>query len=97
VLRWGGVAVATGLVGGTSLATTVYPFITRGVSLVGIDSVDAPASLRSSVWAGLASALDAEQLAALVDREIGLDDVGAGLSQLDRGEAHGRILVDPSR
>jgi putative YhdH/YhfP family quinone oxidoreductase len=95
-LRWGGVAVATGLVGGASLATTVYPFITRGVALVGIDSVDAPAPLRTSVWAALAGALDAAPLAALVDREIGLDGVAAGLAQLDRGDAHGRILVNPT-
>lgn len=96
VLRWGGLAVATGLVGGASLATTVYPFITRGVSLVGIDSVDAPGQLRASVWAALAGSLRADTIEALIDREIGLDGIAGGLAQLDRGDAHGRILVDPS-
>jgi NADPH:quinone reductase-like Zn-dependent oxidoreductase len=97
VLRWGGVAVATGLVGGASLATTVYPFITRNVALVGIDSVEAPASVRASVWEALAGALPDGTLEALVDREVGLDGIGAGLSQLGRGDAHGRILVEPTR
>ncbi|HUD70142.1 MAG TPA: acryloyl-CoA reductase [Acidimicrobiales bacterium] len=97
VLRWGGVAVATGLVGGAALATTVYPFITRGVSLVGVDSVEAPGQLRSTVWAALAGSLGPATLEALVDREVGLDGIADGLGQLDRGDAHGRILVDPNR
>ena len=97
VVRWGGVVVATGLVGGAALATTVYPFITRGVSLVGVDSVDAPAPLRSSVWAALTGSLGAATLDSLVDRQVGLDGIADGLGQLDRGDAHGRILVDPTR
>jgi acrylyl-CoA reductase (NADPH) len=97
VLRWGGVVVATGLVGGAPLATTVYPFITRGISLVGIDSVDAPPSVRAGIWTALSGSLDRDVLDALVDREIGLDEVAAGLAQLDRGDAHGRILVEPAR
>jgi acrylyl-CoA reductase (NADPH) len=97
VLRWGGVAVATGLVGGAPLETTVYPFITRGVSLIGIDSVEAPLHVRASVWAALAGALGPDTLATLVDREVGLEGVADGLSQLDRGDAHGRILVEPTR
>jgi acrylyl-CoA reductase (NADPH) len=97
VLRWGGVAVATGLVGGAALATTVYPFITRNVSLIGIDSVEAPAGLRAEVWAALAGAVGADALGALVDREVGLEGIADGLAQLDRGDAHGRILVEPSR
>ena len=47
----------SGLVGGAGVETTVYPFITRNVSVLGIDSVEAPATLRDDVWAQLDGAL----------------------------------------
>ena len=97
VLRWGGTVAATGLVGGAALETTVYPFITRNVSLLGIDSVLPPPHVRREVWETLACALEPERIAQLVDREVGLDGIAAGLAQLDRGDARGRVLVDPSR
>lgn len=97
VLRWGGAVAATGLVGGAAVATTVYPFITRNVALLGIDSVEAPAKVREEVWDTLACALPAAAISSLVAREIGLDGVGEGLAELDRAAARGRILVDPNR
>ena len=78
VLRWGGSVAATGLVGGAAVATTVYPFITRNVAVLGIDSVDAPAPLRAEVWETLACALDAARAEALVAREVGLDGIARG-------------------
>lgn len=97
VLRWGGAVAATGLVGGATLSTTVYPFITRNVALVGIDSVDAPAPVRAEVWATLAGALRPAALDALVAREVGLDGIAACLDELHRGVARGRFVVDPTR
>jgi D-arabinose 1-dehydrogenase-like Zn-dependent alcohol dehydrogenase len=97
VLQWGGAVAATGLVGGTGLETTVYPFITRNVAVVGIDSVDAPRSVRAEVWETLACALGDEMIERLVAEEIGLDGVAAALAVLDRGGARGRVLVDPAR
>jgi acrylyl-CoA reductase (NADPH) len=97
VLRWGGAVAATGLVGGSSVHTTVYPFITRNVALVGIDSVDAPPTVREEVWDTLACALPAATIESLVAREVGLEEVGDGLAALDGAAVRGRILVDPSR
>ena len=97
VLRWGGAVAATGLVGGTALETTVYPFITRNAAVVGVDSVDAPAALRAEVWETLSCALDAGTIASIVTGEIGLDGVGAALEAIAHGQARGRVLVDPAR
>jgi len=97
LVRWGGVVAASGLVGGAVLDTTMYPFITRNVCLVGIDSVSAPSAVREGVWTALDGALDDAAVERLVTREIGLDGIEAGLAMLDRGEARGRVLVAPSR
>ena len=97
VLRWGGAVAATGLVGGTALETTVYPFITRNAAVVGVDSVDAPAALRAEVWETLSCALDAGTIASIVTGEIGLDGVAAALEAIAHGQARGRVLVDPAR
>jgi acrylyl-CoA reductase (NADPH) len=97
VLRWGGSVAATGLVGGAQVATTVYPFITRNVAIVGIDSVDAPSRIRQEVWETLACALRGPVIESLVAREVGLEGIAEGLEELDRGAVRGRILVDPNR
>jgi len=97
MIRWGGAVAASGLVGGARLDTTVYPFITRNVALLGIDSVVAPPAVRTSVWRALDGALDRAGVEALVTREVGLDGIAAGLAELELGAARGRILVDPSR
>ena len=97
LVRWGGVVAACGLVGGATIETTVYPFITRNVALCGIDSVSAPNHVRETVWREIPGALDTSTLDALVSSVVGLDGIAEGLAQLDRGAARGRILVDPSR
>ncbi len=90
--RYGGVVAACGLAGGMDLPTTVAPFILRGVTLVGIDSVQCPMPLRLEAWRRLASDLDRGKLAALT-QTIPFDDVFGAGRRILRGEIRGRIVV----
>ena len=72
--RYGGAVAACGLAGGMDLPTTVAPFILRGVSLLGIDSVMCPMPLRQQAWRRLETDLDRSKIAAMTS-EIGLADV----------------------
>jgi acrylyl-CoA reductase (NADPH) len=96
-LRYGGAVAASGLVAGTDLTTTIYPFITRAVSLLGIDAVEATASTRSRVWAALGQIADKVAFAPLVDREVSLSHVADALEIVRKGETRGRILVNPTK
>ncbi|RKP50070.1 acryloyl-CoA reductase [Cohnella endophytica] len=91
-LHYGGAVAASGLTGGTELATTVFPFILRGVRLIGIDSVFAPMAERRRVWELLASEYKPEALSTL-SSEIGLDEVPSALSALLAGQSRGRVVV----
>ena len=95
-LRYGAAVAASGLVAGTELDTTVFPFITRAVSLLGIDAVEMRPSQRARVWSALGEIVPAIDLAALVDRVVGLDGVADALEAVNLGQTRGRILVDPS-
>lgn len=93
--RWGGAVTACGLAQDVQLPTTVLPFILRGVSLLGINSVDAPAALRREAWDLLAAELDPALLAS-VTRTVGLSEaIGLGPS-IVAGQVHGRTIVDTS-
>src|ERR1700730_400147 len=74
--RYGGAVAACGLAAGMDLAATVAPFILRGVSLLGIDSVHCPAARRLEAWRRLALDLDRLKLAAMTET-IPLDEVFA--------------------
>jgi acrylyl-CoA reductase (NADPH) len=90
--RYGGAVAACGLAGGMDLPTTVAPFILRGVSLIGIDSVMCPLVLRQEAWHRLDVDLDRGKIAAMTS-EIGLADViGAG-ARIIAGEVRGRTVV----
>ncbi len=90
--RYGGTVAACGLAGGMDLPTSVAPFILRGVTLAGIDSVMCPLALRREAWARLARDLDRTTLAAMTTT-IGLDEViGVGPDIL-AGRVRGRIVV----
>jgi acrylyl-CoA reductase (NADPH) len=90
--RYGGAVAACGLAGGMDLPTTVAPFILRGVSLLGIDSVMCPLPLRQEAWRRLETDLDRGKIAAMTS-EVGLGDViGAG-ARILAGEVRGRIVV----
>jgi putative YhdH/YhfP family quinone oxidoreductase len=88
--KYGGAVAASGLTGGTSLETTVFPFILRGVALLGIDSAQTPIGDRIETWARIAGDLRPKHLDA---REIALDEVEGALSAILRGESRGRTIV----
>jgi acrylyl-CoA reductase (NADPH) len=90
--RYGGVVAACGLAGGMDLPTTVAPFILRGVSLVGIDSVMCPIALRQEAWRRLETDLDRGKIERMTS-EIGLADVIDAAPRILAGEVRGRIVV----
>jgi acrylyl-CoA reductase (NADPH) len=90
--RYGGAVAACGLAGGMDLPTTVAPFILRGVSLLGIDSVMAPLTLRNEAWQRLATDLDRQKLAKMVE-ETGLDGVITAGKKIIEGGVRGRLVV----
>jgi acrylyl-CoA reductase (NADPH) len=90
--RYGGAIAACGLASGMDLPASVAPFILRGVSLLGIDSVNCPRPIRLEAWNRLASDLDRGKLEALTS-QIDLDGViDAGAAILE-GQVRGRIVV----
>jgi acrylyl-CoA reductase (NADPH) len=90
--RYGGVVAACGLAQGADLATTVMPFILRGVSLAGIDSVMAPLALRQAAWNRLAQDLDPTLLESMIE-EVPLEEAVTKAHQLMDGKVRGRIVV----
>jgi len=95
-LVYGGAVAASGLVAGTDLHTTVYPFITRAVSLLGIDAVEATRPTRDHVWAALGDVAPKVDLEPLVDSVVGLHELGDALDTMRTGRTRGRILVTPT-
>jgi len=87
---WGGIA-STGLTGGTELRTTVMPFILRGVSILGIDSVQCPMPLRREVWRRLAD--DMKPPLSDIAQTITLDELPDAFATLLAGRARGRYVV----
>jgi acrylyl-CoA reductase (NADPH) len=91
--RYGGAVALSGLTGGTKLDTTVLPFILRGVSLLGIDSVAASGALRREVWTRLAGDLRPRGLDEAIAREVDLEGIEPVLDALLAGAAVGRTVV----
>lgn len=94
--RYRGAVAACGLAQGMDFPASVAPFILRGVTLYGIDSVMAPQTLRLEAWARLARDLDPAKLEAIT-REIGLGDAIATAGALLEGKVRGRVVVDVNR
>lgn len=90
-----GAVAACGLAQGMDLPTSVAPFILRGVSLLGIDSVMAPIAKREEAWRRLASDLDAAKLASIATH-IGFDDLIQSAHDILDGKIRGRVVVDMS-
>jgi acrylyl-CoA reductase (NADPH) len=87
---WGGIA-STGLTGGVELHTTVMPFILRGVSILGVDSVMCPMNIRQQVWQRLAN--DMKPRLEEIARTITLDELPGAFATLLAGKACGRYVV----
>lgn len=95
-MSYRGVVAACGLAAGMGLPATVAPFILRGVTLVGIDSVMCPRAERIEAWQRLASDLDLKMLS-LMTSEIGLADAIPYAAKLLDGQVRGRLVVDVNR
>jgi acrylyl-CoA reductase (NADPH) len=93
--KYCGVVTACGLAQGMDFPATVAPFILRGVTLAGIDSVMAPKPARVEAWNLLASDLDAAKLEAIT-HEIGLADAIQGGHDIMAGKVRGRLVVNVS-
>ena len=83
-----------GNAGGHELHTTVFPFILRGVNLLGIDSNTCPNDRRRVAWQRLADLLTDAHFERLLNRTISLEEVPAASAEITRGEVRGRIVVD---
>lgn len=94
--RYGGCVAACGLAQGMDFPATVAPFILRGVTLAGIDSVMRPRADRLEAWRRLARDLDKDLLAPIT-RTIGLEEVIAIAGELLAGRVRGRVVVDVNR
>jgi len=92
MIRYRGAVAACGLAGGMDLPTSVAPFILRGVTLIGIDSVYRPHADREEAWKRLEVDLDRAKLTEMT-REIGLADVVEAGRQIVDGHVRGRIVV----
>ena len=90
--RYGGAVAACGLAQGMDLPTTVAPFILRGVTLCGVDSVMAPRARRQQAWDRLARDLDLDRLEHMID-EIPLEQALSRAQDLMAGTVRGRIVV----
>ncbi len=94
--RYRGVVTACGLAGGMDLPASVAPFILRGVTLVGIDSVMCPRPERLVAWQRLARDLDPAKLG-LMTHEVSLAEAIPTAAELMDGKVRGRVVVDVNR
>ena len=89
----GGAVAACGNAAGMDLPTSVAPFILRGVSLLGINSVTLPKALREEAWARLVTDLDRDKLKAMTTT-IGFDGIRATAEKIVEGKVRGRVVVE---
>jgi len=92
-MRYRGAVAACGLAGGMDFPSSVAPFILRGVTLAGIDSVMAPRALRVEAWNRLARDLDPARLDAIT-REIALSEAIPAAAEILAGKIRGRLVVN---
>lgn len=95
-LQYGASVACCGLVGSSTLNATVFPFILRGVNLLGVDSVNQPQELRSAIWELLATSWKPARLDSL-GTDIGMSELEEGLQTVLKGRAVGRMVLDLSR
>lgn len=93
--QYGGCITTCGLVAGADLNTTVYPFILRGIKLIGIDSVQCPMSQRLEIWSKLATTWKPQHLGELAST-ISLAELPQKIQSILQGKIQGRVLVHVS-
>jgi putative YhdH/YhfP family quinone oxidoreductase len=90
--RYGGVVTCCGNVAGPEFNASIFPFILRGVALLGVDSAECPMALREQIWQRLATDWN---LAGLdICSEIGLDGISEAIDRILKGGIKGRVLVN---
>ncbi len=95
-VKYGGAAAVCGLAGGASFPGSILPFILRGVSVYGIDSVMLPKAPREEAWKRLASELPLDKLDSTVS-EAGLSDLMGLAPKILKGEIRGRVVIDVNK
>lgn len=95
-LKYGGAAAVCGLAGGAAFPGSILPFILRGVTVYGIDSVMLPKAPREEAWRKLATDLPLDKLDSTVS-EAGLSDLMALAPKILKGEVRGRVVVDVNK
>ncbi|WP_295143358.1 MDR family oxidoreductase [uncultured Reyranella sp.] len=95
-VKYGGAAAVCGLAAGPSFPGSILPFILRGITVYGIDSVMLPKAPREEAWRRLGDDLPLDKLESTVS-EAGLDDLMALAPRILKGEVRGRIVVDVNR
>ncbi|MHA6260235.1 NADPH:quinone oxidoreductase family protein [Sporosarcina sp. CAU 1771] len=90
---YGGAVAVSGMTAGTTVNTTVLPFILRGVKLIGIDSVYCPMETRQKIWERLASDLKPESLLDYLSSEVTLEQLPTKLQEILQAKVRGRTIV----
>ncbi|MCL6414588.1 YhdH/YhfP family quinone oxidoreductase [Aestuariirhabdus sp. Z084] len=91
-LKYGGSVACCGMVASPNFQANVFPFILRGVNLLGVDSVEQPIELKQAMWQRLAGEWKLDCLDSVV-KEISLEELPQAIDMIFRGKAVGRILV----
>jgi putative YhdH/YhfP family quinone oxidoreductase len=91
--KYGGSVAAFGNTGGVTFSTTVFPFILRGVNLLGIDSVSCDMALRRQLWQRLAGPWKPEKLLSHIAHEVGFEELPAALESVIKGKTRGHTVV----
>jgi acrylyl-CoA reductase (NADPH) len=92
-MKYGASVALSGLTGGGDFAATVYPFILRGVNVLGIDSVYCPSAIRKTLWERMATELKPRLLEQTVYKEARLDEVAEAAQLVLEGKVRGRVIV----
>lgn len=90
---YGGSVALSGLTGGGAVPTSVFPFILRGVNLLGIDSVYCQMEIRQKLWGRIATDLKPEELSSFIYKEVSLQQLPEELPKILEGGITGRIIV----
>ena len=95
-VKYGGAAAVCGLAAGPTFPGSILPFILRGITVYGIDSVMLPKGPREAAWRRLGTDLPLDKLDSTVN-EAGLSDLMALAPRILKGEVRGRVVVDVAR